>query len=138
MPVISLSEPSIFSLLMKRVRTLADKDRDALAKREKRKEGALVHLDVPATTRDYVNVVRQVLGYPDQRSVISDGVNLLSNYKSSKESFIETEDKAATLFIGSKDILIDFVNGLPCRKCCAPVMISSTTNLGTSISHESK
>ena len=119
---------------MKRVRTQAEKDRNALRKRMTRQEDSVVHIDVSVVLRDQLNGVREVLNYPDQRTVIADGIALLSNFKSYKAQFMETKDNRRVLFVSEKEQLISLLEGAPCRECCAPIAVSSTSNVGTSLS----
>ena len=133
-PVILFTDPHCHSLVMKRVRTQAEKDRDAYNKREKRQEESLVFLQVPVTVRDFINGVRDQLGYPDQRSVITDAVALLQNYKGGRAVLMETKDTAVKMFIGSKDLLMELVEGRPCQTCGSPLTVESTSNIGTALS----
>jgi hypothetical protein len=118
---------------MKRVRTTADKERDAQRKRAARHENNTKKMDVPEAVRDQVSAARDNLGYHDQRTVISDGVRLLCNYKAEKAT-IDTKDEAKNKYIGTKKNFIEFLEGRPCRECCAPISVKSTSNFGTALS----
>ena len=118
---------------MKRVRTTAEKERDALNKRNKRAAKELVSIDVTPDHRDHINLVRAELNYPDQKSVIKDGVAVLQNYKSKKIQ-LEVKDEAKQNFVGTKQNFISLLEGSPCRHCCAPLTVKFTSNLGTALS----
>ena len=118
---------------MKRVRTQADKDRNAMRKRAARHEDSTKKVDLPEAVRDQVSAARDMLGYPDQKTVISDGVSLLCNYKAEKAT-MEQKDEAKQNYIGTKENVLTLLEGSPCRECCSPLMIKSTSNLGTSLS----
>ena len=100
-----------------------------MRKRAARHENSTKKSDVLETVRDQVNAARENLSYPDQKTVISDGVNLLCNYKSEKAALMETN-----MFFGDKKFFIELLEGQPCRRCCAPITVKSTANLGVAIS----
>ena len=99
-----------------------------MRKRMARHEDSTKKIDVPEVVRDQLNSARDNLGYPDQKSVISDGVGLLCNYKAEKATLMENNDNAKELFVGDKKLLIDFIEGQPCRGCCAPITVKSTAS----------
>ena len=131
--VITLEGPTDFHWKMKRVRTQADKDRNAMRKRAARHEDSTKKIDVSEAVRDQVSAARDNLGYPDQKTVISDGVRLLCNYKAEKAT-IEKQDEAKENYIGTKKNFIGILEGSPCRECCAPISVKSTSNFGTALS----
>ena len=114
---------------MKRVRTTAEKERDALNKRNRRAAKELVSIDVEPIHRYFINTVRAELDFPDQRTVIADGVALLRNWLS-KPAPRESKEEAKTNYIGSTENFIALLEGRPCRQCCSPILIKSTSNLG--------
>ena len=118
---------------MKRVRTQADKERNSQRKRAARHEESTKKIDLPEAVRDQVNSARDILGYPDQKTVISDGVSLLRNYKAEKTT-MEKIDEAKENYIGTKKSFIELLEGSPCRQCCAPISVKSTSNFGTALS----
>jgi hypothetical protein len=77
--------------------------------------------------------VRAELNYPDQRTLIGDGVSLFSNWQS-KPAPMEKKDEGKQNYIGTKQNLMALLEGSPCRQCCSPIMIKSTSNLGTALS----
>ena len=131
--VITRGGPTVNHWKMKRVRTTAEKERDALNKRNRRAAKELVSVDVTPDHREFINLVRAELDYPDQRTVIGDGVALLQCWRS-KTVPLEKKDEAKPNYIGTKENLLTLLEGSPCRECCKPLMIKSTSNLGTSLS----
>ena len=105
--VITLEGPTDFHWKMKRVRTQADKDRNAMRKRAARHEDSTKKIDVSEAVRDQVSAARDNLGYHDQKTVISDGVRLLCNYKAEKAT-MEKKDEAKENYIGTKKKLLNF------------------------------
>ena len=108
--VITREGPTDSHWKMKRVRTQADKDRNAMRKRAARHEDSTKKIDLPESVRDQVNTAREVLGYPDQKTVISDGVGLLRNYKAEKAT-MDTKDEAKYNYIGTKQNFIELLEG---------------------------
>ena len=77
--------------------------------------------------------MRAELDFPDQRTVIADGVAILRNWLS-KPAPRESKEEAKTNYIGSTENFIALLEGRPCRQCCSPIIIKSTSNLGSALS----
>ena len=105
--VITLEGPTVNHWKMKRVRIQADKDRNAMRKRAARHEDSTKKIDVSEAVRDQVSAARDNLGYHDQKTVISDGVRLLCNYKAEKDT-MEKKDEAKDNYIGTKKNSLNF------------------------------
>ena len=79
-----------------------------MRKRAARHEESTKKVDLPEAVQDQINAAKENLGYPDQKTVISDGVALLENYKQERAA-VETNDEAKQYYIGGKQLLVNLV-----------------------------